>query len=71
MQNPFPFVFDASNPRFVFPIVMPKGFAPNLRNPYMQTYNLTVQQQVTDNLMVEVAYVGNLGVCPAEKPARV
>ena len=61
VQNPFPFVFDASNPRFVFPIVMPKGFAPNLRNPYMQTYNLTVQQQVTDNLMVEVAYVGNLG----------
>ena len=27
----------------------------------MQTYNLTVQQQVSDNLMVEIAYVGNVG----------
>lgn len=59
--NPFPFVFDPSNPNFVFPVTVPKGFAPGLRNPYMQTYNLTVQQQVTDNLMVEVAYVGNVG----------
>ena len=59
--NPFPFVFDPSSPNFVFPITIPKGFAPGLRNPYMQTYNLTIQQQVSDNLMVEVAYVGNLG----------
>lgn len=59
--NPFPFTFDPSNPNFVFPITIPKGFAPGLRNPYMQTYNLTLQQQVSDNLMVEIAYVGNVG----------
>lgn len=59
--NPFPFTFDPSNPNFVFPVTLPKGFAPGLRNPSMQTYNLTLQQQVTDNLMVEVAYVGNVG----------
>ena len=59
--NPFPFVFDPSDPNFVFPVTIPKGFAPGLRNPYMQTYNLTIQQQVSDNFMVEVAYVGNVG----------
>ena len=59
--NPFPFVFNPDDPNFVFPITIPKGFAPGLRNPYMQTYNLTIQQQVSDNMMVEVAYVGNLG----------
>ena len=59
--NPFPFIFDPSSPNFVFPVTIPKGFAVGLRNPYMQTYNLTLQQQVTDNLMVEIAYVGNVG----------
>jgi hypothetical protein len=59
--NPFPFNYDLDNPNFVFPMLMPKGFAPNLRNPYMQTYNLTLQQQLTNNLMVEIAYVGNVG----------
>ena len=59
--NPFPFFFDPGNPNFVFPVTVPKGFAPGLRNPYMQTYNLTLQQQVTGNLMVEIAYVGNVG----------
>ncbi len=60
-ENPFPFIFDPSDPQFVFPVTIPKAFAPGLRNPYMQTYNLTIQQQVSDNLMVEVAYVGNVG----------
>lgn len=59
--NPFPFIFDPGSPNFVFPVTIPKGFAVGLRNPYMQTYNLTLQQQVTDNLMVEIAYVGNVG----------
>ncbi len=60
-QNPFPFAFDPDRANFFFPLTIPKAFAPGLRNPYMQTYNLTVQQQVTDNLMVEIAYVGNVG----------
>ncbi len=59
--NPFPFVFDPNDPNFVFPVTMPKAFAPGLRNPYMQTYNLTLQQQVGENMMVEIAYVGNTG----------
>ena len=61
VNNPFPFSFDPSNPKFVFPIRMPKAFDPGVTNPYMQTYNFTVQHQLQDNLMVEVAYVGTLG----------
>ncbi len=59
--NPFPFTVDLNNPNFVFPVTLPKGFAPGLVNPYMQTYNFTLQQQLTENLMVELAYVGNVG----------
>ena len=60
-QNPFPFIFDPASPNFVFPVTIPKAFANGLRNPSMQTYNLTLLQQVTDNMMVEIAYVGNVG----------
>jgi hypothetical protein len=34
---------------------------PNLRTPYISTWTLTVQRAITNNLSLEVAYVGNHG----------
>jgi Carboxypeptidase regulatory-like domain/TonB dependent receptor len=34
---------------------------PNLRTPYISTWTLTIQQAITNNLSLEVAYVGNHG----------
>jgi hypothetical protein len=34
---------------------------PNLRTPYISTWTLTVQQAITNDLSLEVAYVGNHG----------
>jgi Carboxypeptidase regulatory-like domain/TonB dependent receptor-like, beta-barrel len=33
----------------------------NLRTPYISTWTLTIQRAITDNLSLEVAYVGNHG----------
>jgi len=41
-------------PQLTFP-------SPGLRTPYTLQYNLTIQRQVVNNLVVEVAYVGKLG----------
>ena len=60
-QNPFPFTFDPNDPQFVFPIRMPKSFDPGVNNPYTQNWNFTIQHQLQDNLMLEVAYIGNGG----------
>jgi Carboxypeptidase regulatory-like domain len=35
------------------------GVDPNLRTPYVSTWNLGVQQALTNNLSLDVAYVGN------------
>lgn len=35
---------------------------PNLRNPYYQRYNLSVQRQLKGGFLVDVAYVGSRGV---------
>ncbi len=61
IQNPFPFTFDPADPQFVFPIRMPKSFDPGVNNPYTQSYNFTIQHQLQDNLMLEIAYIGNGG----------
>src|SRR5947208_1714476 len=33
----------------------------SLRTPYVQSWNLTIQRQITPNVMVEAAYVGKIG----------
>ena len=38
------------------------GFARNLNTPYVETWNLDIQHSFTNNLSLEVAYVGNHGV---------
>jgi outer membrane receptor protein involved in Fe transport len=37
------------------------GFSPDVRTPYAQHFNFTVQRQVTKNLLAEIGYVGSLG----------
>jgi hypothetical protein len=35
--------------------------APNLRTPYIQTYNLNIEQQLAKNVALQVGYVGSAG----------
>jgi outer membrane receptor protein involved in Fe transport len=37
------------------------GFSPDNRTPYAQHYNLSLQRQLSRNLVAEVGYVGSLG----------
>lgn len=37
------------------------GVNPNLRTPYVENWNLDIQHAITNNLSVDVAYVGNHG----------
>jgi Carboxypeptidase regulatory-like domain len=53
-------------PPFQPPVPVARGttatwIAPNLKLPYIQQWNLTVQRQVTPSLALEVAYVGTKG----------
>jgi len=36
-------------------------FDRNIRTPYMENYNLNIQQQITNNVMLQVGYVGSQG----------
>jgi hypothetical protein len=38
-----------------------EAVVPNLRTPYISTWTLTIQRAITNNLSLEVAYVGNHG----------
>jgi len=53
-----------------FPPVLPNGVAPNqtlyvaqsqMRTPYVQSFNFDIQQDLTHGILVDLAYVGNLG----------
>jgi len=35
---------------------------PNVRSPYVQSFNLTIQRQVTSSVMVESTYAGKIGI---------
>jgi Carboxypeptidase regulatory-like domain/TonB dependent receptor-like, beta-barrel len=37
------------------------GIDPHIRTPYLQNYNLNVQQQLTRNMVLQVGYVGSHG----------
>ena len=44
----------------------PAGLAPatifhNFKNPYVQSYNLTIQRQITETLGIQVGYIGSKG----------
>jgi outer membrane receptor protein involved in Fe transport len=59
--NGFPFT--PGSPVFSGPAPMPDGFAvnPNLRTPYMQNFNLNLQQQLAHKMVFEIGYVGSDG----------
>jgi hypothetical protein len=37
------------------------GIDPNIRTPYVQNWNLNIQQAITDKVMMQLAYVGSKG----------
>ena len=53
--NPFPFNTPSQSPPSAF------AFDRNLRTSYTQQWNLSVQRQLSDNLVAELAYVGSKG----------
>ncbi len=52
-----------SGPVFGFPSTMSDRFGvdQNLRTPYMENYNLNLQQQITRKMTLQVGYVGSQG----------
>jgi hypothetical protein len=64
--SPFPFQTDPKNLRFPTPIAFgasgTAGFvSPDMRTPYVQQYNFSIQQQIGKDWSVEAAYVGSTG----------
>lgn len=67
--NPITFAFvdgsplNAANP--VFPSTGPMwdafGVDPNIRTPYMQNFNLNLQQELTKKMVLQIGYVGSNG----------
>ena len=37
------------------------GFDHNIKTPYMENYNLNIEQQITNHMMLQVGYVGSQG----------
>jgi outer membrane receptor protein involved in Fe transport len=37
------------------------AFDPNIRTPYMENYNLNIQQQITNKTVIQIGYVGSQG----------
>lgn len=47
----------------LFPLPVGGVFTePGLKTPYIQSFNLSVQRQVTPSLMIETAYAGKIGI---------
>jgi hypothetical protein len=59
--DPFPYKVNLQNPTFI-PGATMAGMAPNNSQvPYLEQYNLTVEQQIGNNWSARVAYVGSMG----------
>lgn len=56
----FPTTIDLSHPTFQTPFTLTYP-DPNMRTPYVESTNLGVQQQLTQNLAMQVMYVGKFG----------
>ncbi len=56
--SPYPYKFDAANPKFVLPLSA-NYLGENSGSPYVQQYNFAVQQQLGGAMNVQAAYVGN------------
>ena len=59
--NPFPFVFNPSNPRYtVGALYMP--LSPSLKTPTVYTWNAALQRQISPKLFVSASYVGTQAI---------
>ncbi len=56
--SPFPYKLDRANPRFTLPVTA-SYLSENYATPYVQHYNFSIEQQLTKNLGLQLAYVGN------------
>jgi Carboxypeptidase regulatory-like domain/TonB-dependent Receptor Plug Domain len=57
-ENPFPYEFSA-NPRFIYPIEVLVA-APEVQTGYIHQYNVSIQQQLGQDIVAMVAYVGSV-----------
>ena len=65
-SSPTGFPFAPNSPVFgsIFnfsPMTDEFGVNPNIRTPYLENYNLNLQQQLTRNIVLQVGYVGSQG----------
>jgi hypothetical protein len=51
-----------SCPSFPLPLSLQWTIAPTLETPYVQEWNLSIQRQLTPSTMLEVGYIGNMGI---------
>jgi outer membrane receptor protein involved in Fe transport len=58
---------DPSSPNFPVGTLAPFSVDPRDRTPYVQQWNLSVEQSLARNLLLEVAYAGNKGTKLAER----
>jgi hypothetical protein len=58
--NPFPFTADPNNPLWTWPS---QAYSPdtNIKNAFVQQFNLNVQHEFPKDLMVQAGYVGSKG----------
>jgi hypothetical protein len=57
--DPFPFVYDPANPRFVSGTTIFAVPTNGGSIPYVEEYNLNIEQQLTSNFAMHIGYVGN------------
>lgn len=58
---------DPASPQFPVGTLSPFSVDPRDRSPYIQQWNFSINQGLTDNLLVEVAYAGSKGTKLAER----
>jgi Carboxypeptidase regulatory-like domain/TonB dependent receptor len=58
--NPFPFTLNPSKPLWTYP-TQAYSPDPNIKNAFVQQFNLNVQREFPKDYMVQVGYVGSLG----------
>jgi hypothetical protein len=58
--SPFPIYYNPKDPSFIYPATV-YGFSKNFQWPYTYQFNMTVERQITKDLVVGAGYVGSLG----------
>jgi hypothetical protein len=61
VANPFPYAVDPQRARFITPMQISTNAPYGLESMYNHNVSLTLERQLTQNLMWQVAYMGNFG----------